>query len=706
LNTNLQDGSVNPNVGRPYVGNSGQYGNTENYIDRDSYRFTAFGEFRSEDVFGKSWLASLLGRHVFTGLAAKDTKNTDFRTFSRWASDPSYASSLGGLTDITNGFRQIDWISYLGGSLLNASSAHGAGLSNISATIDPSGAETVRYFDSHWKATGVNPGDPYTYITYDSSGHAVSNSGTQADNPANYVGWQTKSFNIMNAANPSDLSQLYTSGTKARTIVKSSGLTWQAYFADGDIVPTFGWRRDQVSSANATAPKTTDGTNVSLMNYNLDSAKVNTASQDTKSWGIVGHLPKKWADQLPLGSNISVFFNHGENFKADAPRGDVFGNQIPNQTGTTKDMGIAITTLNDRLSFKVTHYETKEQNASLGADSAGFSSSLYYIWALPYWGATHALAALDGISNPQRNQGSWGWPWNNIDGGDPVKIRAAVSDFFQHFPLDQHFADEWGLGLNVAKMHSTNEADWYASVPQYAGAANLGLQPAYGGNLKDFGNGPQASVDTMSKGYEFEVTGKITKNWDVTLNASETISARTGISPAIASWIATYTKFLAGPAGDITLWGGDPFRTAWANNILAPYSVLTAQIGQSAPEIPKWRYNLVTTYSFDHGTAKGLYVGGGYRWEDRRILGYQYNSTSGTLDVTKPWYGPTDAHVDLWSGYTFNLDKKLSWRMQLNLRNVGEKAHLVPATMQPDGTVALSRIAEGMTWQFTNTFSF
>jgi hypothetical protein len=134
--------------------------------------------------------------------------------------------------------------------------------------------------------------------------------------------------------------------------------------------------------------------------------------------------------------------------------------------------------------------------------------------------------------------------------------------------------------------------------------------------------------------------------------------------------------------------------------------VLRAQEGSSAPEIPKWRFNAISTYSFDQGTLKGGYVGGAYRWEDRRILGYQYNQTKDVLDISKPWYGPTEKHFDLWFGYSRKITKKVNWRAQVNLRNVGESDNLVPVSLQPDGTKALSRIAEGMTWQLSNTFEF
>lgn len=719
INTHLLDGSVNPNVGRPYVANSGQFGNRADKIERESFRFTLTGELRGEDFFKKgSFLERLIGRHVFTGIKSQDTKETDYRRFVRWATDTGYSDALGvgagnAISHINNGARQVDWLAYLGPSLLNASSLAGANLSNVSTLINPSGAQSLRFFDSHWNAPGVNTGDPYVYITYDADGNPVTNNGTQADNPANYVGWRTASFNILNADNAADLPQLYTSGVKGRNRIKSEGFIWQGYLWDGNIVPVFGWRRDEIADTTNQAAKGSRSEALMDYTYNLGGtgSSTNEVAGESKSYGIVVHSPKWISQKLPGNTRLSVFYNRSENFKADAPRGDIFGTAIPNPEGRTKDYGVVISTLDDRLTLKINRYETAVKNASLQADSAGFSGSLYYVWALPYWGATHALAALDGVANPQRNQGDWGWPWNNIavdTNGNPdnARIAAIARDFFVNFPLSQHFSDEYGLGLNVAQMHSQNEADWYSAVSGYQGAANLGLQPAYGGNLKSFGTGPVASVDTASKGLEIELTARPIDNWNLTFNISKTKATRSSLSPTIDEWIALYTAFLNGDAGLIRLWGGDTFRTTWETQVLGPYQVLKNQQGSSAPEIPEWRFNMATTYAFNKGKLSGLYVGGAYRWEDRRILGYKYSNTLGTLDIEQPWYGPTEDHFDFWTGYTFKFLKKYDWRVQLNLRNVGEDAHLVPVTMQPDGSVALSRIAEGMTWQLTNTFSF
>ena len=76
------------------------------------------------------------------------------------------------------------------------------------------------------------------------------------------------------------------------------------------------------------------------------------------------------------------------------------------------------------------------------------------------------------------------------------------------------------------------------------------------------------------------------------------------------------------------------------------------------------------------------------------------------MDVGKPLKGETDDHLDLWVGYSRRLTERLNWRVQLNLRNVGEDTRLVPVTINPDRSIGFSRIQQGMTWMLTNTFEF
>lgn len=743
INEKLMDGSDNPNVGRAYVSNSSQYGNVMNFVDREDFRATAFADVRSTDFFEEGLLTRILGHSLISGLVSRDVRKNDQRQFNRWASTPTFTDVTGQTGDITSGLRAYDWITYLSDTDLrdtSITSPSGLNLSNVSTIIDPTGSVDLLYFDSTWIAgPDVAFDDPYTYYTHDSDGNLVPNEGTQADNLANYYGWRTSEFEVIGAEH-GDIDQLYSSITKSRNTIKSQAITLQSYLFDESLVFTYGWRKDKVKNLSRQGPKG---------EYDVASPDFSVVENDgftgvkmdegqSRTWGLVFHAPEYVTKHLPWDMQLSAFYGRGENFKADAPRGDVFGNQLVNSRGETEDYGFVVSVLDNRVSLKTTWYETKVYDGTLAGDSAGFSSSLYYVWALPYWGATHALAALDGIHDPQLRQGSWGWPWNGIatmpnpdydptvDGSqatipDTERIFEIVQDFFASFPLDQHFVDEYGLGMNVAAMHAAaanatydNQASWqafYDSIPTYGvdgkGAGDgLGLQPLYAGRLKSFGAAPVASCDTVSKGIEFELNARITDNWNVMLNVSKTESTRTDISDTIEEWIDTYTAFMAGDAGLINLWGGSPFRSSWANNVLTPFSTLKSQIGTPAPEISPWRANLVTNYNFSEGFLKGVNLGMAYRWEDERILGYAYDEVNNAIDVTKPWKGASEDHLDLWVGYGCPLTEKIDWRIQLNVKNVGESDHLVPVNMQPDGSVALSRIAYGTSWFVTTTFTF
>ncbi len=135
INSTLADGSVNPDFGRPYVANSAEQNNGQTWIDRDSARFTINGELRAEDLLGKTRLASILGRHVFTGLISQDVKRQHESSWATSAATADFPALFGAPLSLTAHFRSYDYIAYLGPSLTNASSASGANLSAVNNII-------------------------------------------------------------------------------------------------------------------------------------------------------------------------------------------------------------------------------------------------------------------------------------------------------------------------------------------------------------------------------------------------------------------------------------------------------------------------------------------------------------------------------------------------------------------------------------------
>ena len=252
----------------------------------------------------------------------------------------------------------------------------------------------------------------------------------------------------------------------------------------------------------------------------------------------------------------------------------------------------------------------------------------------------------------------------------------------------------------------------------YAGGA-----PAGGGS--SFGN-HQTTVDNLSSGTEVELTYKPVKNWDITVNYSKVSATHANIDPVSQKFLSDMTGFMNGPGGQVREWynGGGTLGAQWNASIVAPYAVTVNQLGHQAPEVSPWRFNAVSTYNFDHGALKGVFVGGALRVEAGRILGYQFDPTyvnsitsdpnyaavvaltKGGLNVNKPLNGPSDTHVDAWIGYSKKLSQNINWRIQLNIRDVGQKDRLTPAHYNPDGSLSLVRIQEGMGFRLTNTFEF
>jgi hypothetical protein len=262
--------------------------------------------------------------------------------------------------------------------------------------------------------------------------------------------------------------------------------------------------------------------------------------------------------------------------------------------------------------------------------------------------------------------------------------------------------------------------------------------PGVGGQQPSGGGNAVSTVDNISQGWEYEFTAQPIKNWNITVNYTKTQATKNNIDAITQKFMKDNLAFYQGPGGQLRLWGASqpasyegnytvnataPFVTypiapgqnngptvgpQWINEVYNPYLVVANAQGQSAPEVSPWRLNLITSYSFDHGFLKNSFFGGAVRMEAGRILGYRYSPTLQTLDVHQVLVGPNDKYLDLWVGYkkTFELGKKISWRIQLNLRNVGTKSRLVAARYQPDGSLALARIEDGMGWSLTNAFDF
>jgi hypothetical protein len=212
---------------------------------------------------------------------------------------------------------------------------------------------------------------------------------------------------------------------------------------------------------------------------------------------------------------------------------------------------------------------------------------------------------------------------------------------------------------------------------------------------------------------EYELSVRPVSNWNIAVNASKTTATRTNLAKGFADWAETRAEFFRGPGGQVQLWNGSWGQQTnggvWLSEFYSSYLLYKQLETSEVPELRPWRFNIVTNYSFRNGLLKGVNIGGGYRWQDKSVIGFGL-ANAGTpteaYDITKKYYGPSEDALDLWVGYERKLTRTINWRVQLNVRNALAKKELIPISTQPDGSMAVGRIPELTTWSLTNTFRF
>ncbi|KAF0094819.1 MAG: TonB-dependent receptor plug [Puniceicoccaceae bacterium 5H] len=698
INSELSDGNPNPNAGRPFVSDNGQYGTYSLDESRDVMRATAFGEFEFNDVMEDGWLTKLLGRHVITGLFTRDEFENDRRSWLLYGTDAAYDSYVSAEGEYFNGndnVRLPNAVVYLGDALYDRSTASGAHVPNPSAWMTM-GSGQLYNFDSTWNATGVDPA-AYWQNTWN------GDDSTQSENPANYVGWSNYDFTPLYSERDGR-TDLTTSADLTERQIDSKAGVWQGYFWDGAVVTTLGYREDTVKTrgfrpayrydeetGDVDEPWLNQIRDVRSETYTLDGAEWDPSiTDDSLTKGVVVHINDLLNGALPI--NVSLSYLDSENFNPSQARTNIYGEAIPFQSGGTEDYGLWLSTKDNRFSFRVTKFETTLQNASSTAITGN-----WFLGAVMAWGGNWANVFeynIDGNGNTFPDDTEPGRYNYSPAAGETqeqaaAREQAAIAGFRAlQDAVDPRYWDAWSLDKNATGQ---NQA---ASAPQ-----NFSI-----------------TEDSVSEGYEFEFVANPVPNWRVSLTASKTEATRYNVGgTALVDFVETVdTALNETPAGDLRIWWGGAGNTTtlreWNANFMGNYNLKKLQEGTSTPDIRQWRFTLVSNYSFDEGFLEGFNVGGSYRWEDEVAIGYPLMEDADgniTYDIDSPYYGPSEDFIDLWVGYKRMLTDSIEWSIQVNVRNAFEDEGLIPISVQPDGkTWAAVRTKPEQTWFVTNTFSF
>ena len=617
------DGRLNPNFGRPFESSRGA--SSRAFNDSENARATLFFRHNFAEHSDR-WFAHFLGEHTLTGFAQQTTTDTFSMSGNYAVTDPNF---IPGDSSTGIGNRTLSSVVYLGPSLINATGPAGAHISPVMATL--------KYPDTIDIYT-LNKQNGYTWVDTPTAIHTYP-----------------------------DFDYTATSISRVKNKTDSYGGVWQADMLDNLLIATLGMRHDEVtnSTGGSTGTNPATGAQYTTEPNVIQRLKV---GNNIFSQGYALHAPDHWMRHVPGRLGLSLYVNRSENFQVTGFRQDGLGTPINPQSGTTKEYGIGLTAFDNKLTFRITRYETAQANQSDSATSGPISQIAEIEKRIQSTNSPATLAAAGyvgyGIGTPS----------------------ALYSQFLKTFNM---------------------RVD---SVSASTGATNLAFNnPA----------GFASASDTLSKGYEFEMVYNPTSNWRIMLNATREQATRGAPSDLLAQLIDDREKYwsLAG-VKDLIASAGWTTTSYAQQNIINPYNLRVFQTGTPAAELRRWHANAVTNYEFTQWHwLKGFGIGGGAHWMDKIVLGYPVinDPKLGLIsDVKHPFMGGDYMSFDGWLSYQTKIaHNKLGLKVQLNVQNLLNDNLLIPVRADPvaigdlkSHTIDAYRIGQGRTYLLSTTISF
>ena len=473
------------------------------------------------------------------------------------------------------------------------------------------------------------------------------------------------------------------SGNIGRREIESAVASLQSYWLDSHLITIVGIRRDEqrvferLNLENDPDPTTQDR----LPTGDFDPAAIRLRPEpsditegDTVTWSVVGRYPDKVFGRLPLGADLRVFANRSENFNPVGARRSVFNENLEAPTGTTKEYGIMLDLFEGKVSARINRFETA---------GANFTNS-------------ELQAAVNTALNQLEN----------------LSLQRMLDAESAGFTLEE-------VGLAQVGITSFDEAyrEIIAFHPEPTRSARNLRVETVGGVRRAAGNpilGAAATTSFVAEGWELDLTANPARGLRLMLNVARQETVKSNIAPDFRKLAAEMRdnidkSRLRDVFDSPTLGETNTYFNRFNNNVLRPLAAEVAKEGTASLEQREWRVNTVVSYDFQE-RLKGWGVGAGARWQSEVSTGYpNFVGPDGTPlpDLTRPFLSGTELNGDAWLSYKRVIFKdRISWKIQLNVRNlVGSDDPIVVAT-NPDGGAAIVRVPPERQWFVTNTFRF
>lgn len=217
----------------------------------------------------------------------------------------------------------------------------------------------------------------------------------------------------------------------------------------------------------------------------------------------------------------------------------------------------------------------------------------------------------------------------------------------------------------------------------------------------------QSTIDRRLEGYEVNLVGALTKNWRLSLNYSYSDGYASNIAPEVKAWAANTIPWYLQYANVMTDVAGANGQLMNVGQLVTEWQETTQRLnfsreGELILGNRKHKYSVFTRYSVSRGPLKGLFGGGGYRYQGKAPLG---SDADGKLHFSK-----AQGEADAFLGYRIRFKKafiKDGISLQLNVRNLFDETEPRITSMRPDFVrVARALIVPPRSWRLTASFDF
>ncbi len=214
-----------------------------------------------------------------------------------------------------------------------------------------------------------------------------------------------------------------------------------------------------------------------------------------------------------------------------------------------------------------------------------------------------------------------------------------------------------------------------------------GTVGTYGGALLD------GLSDDVTTGYEADLKFNPSRNWTFTGAFSYTKLARGNIFAEFDSWFAgvrPYLERFGSPAGLVDQ-NASPVNVAEHVERMQLAIDDVRNAGGFGFNNRPYKANMFTRYTLGAGKLRGVFLGGGVRWQSQNRV---QRIVTGLSSLGRPQYGavlygPEILEVDALLGYSGKTDlfgERTNWRVQLNGYNVLNNREIQVLRYSADGT--------------------